>query len=30
VSPGPVPTFSVIIAAYQAADTIGEAVESAL
>ena len=28
--PGPPPSFSVIIAAYQAAHTIGEAVESAL
>ena len=27
---GPVPTFSVIIAAYQAADVIGDAIESAL
>lgn len=30
VAPGPVPTFSVIMAAYQAAETIGEAIESAL
>lgn len=30
VGPGPAPTFSVIIAAYQAADTIGDAVRSAL
>jgi hypothetical protein len=30
LEPGPVPTFSVVIAAYQAADTIAEAVESAL
>jgi hypothetical protein len=30
VEPGPVPTFSVIIAAYQVADRVGEAVESAL
>jgi hypothetical protein len=29
-APAPVPTFSVIIAAYQATGTIGEAVESAL
>jgi Glycosyl transferase family 2 len=30
IEPGPVPTFSVILAAYQAADTIGESVASAL
>ena len=30
VAPGPVPTFSVVIAAYNAAATIAEAVESAL
>jgi len=30
VEPGPAPTFSVVIAAYQAAGTIAEAVESAL
>jgi Glycosyl transferase family 2 len=30
LQPGPQPTFSVAIAAYQAADTIAEAVESAL
>jgi hypothetical protein len=30
LEPGPLPTFSVAIAAYQAADTIAEAVESAL
>lgn len=30
IEPGPVPTFSVVIAAYQAAETIAEAVESAL
>ena len=30
LQPGPVPTFSVVIAAYQAADTIGEAIESVL
>ena len=30
LEPGPVPSFSVIIAAYQAAATIGEAVDSAL
>src|SRR2546427_5927765 len=30
IAPGPLPTFSVIIAAYQAADTIGDAVQSAL
>jgi len=29
VAPGPVPSFSVIVAAYQAAATIGEALESA-
>lgn len=28
--PGPVPTFSIVIPAYQAADSIGRAVESAL
>ena len=30
IEPGPVPTFSVVIAAYQAAGTIAEAVDSAL
>jgi glycosyltransferase involved in cell wall biosynthesis len=30
VEPGPVPRFSVIIPAYEAADVIGEAIESAL
>ena len=30
VEPGPVPTFSVLIAAYQVADFVGEAVASAL
>ena len=30
VEPGPLPSFSVVIAAYQAADTIAEAIESAL
>jgi hypothetical protein len=30
VTPGPAPTFSVLIAAYQAADTVADAVESAL
>jgi GT2 family glycosyltransferase len=30
LEPGPVPTFSVIIAAYQTADTVGAAVASAL
>lgn len=30
VEPGPAPTFSVIIAAYQAAGTVAEAIESAL
>jgi hypothetical protein len=30
LEPGPVPTFSVVIAAHNAADTIAEAVESAL
>ncbi len=29
VAPGPVPSFSIIVAAYQAADFIGEALESA-
>jgi glycosyltransferase involved in cell wall biosynthesis len=30
IEPGPIPSFSVVIAAYQAAETIAEAVESAL
>jgi glycosyltransferase involved in cell wall biosynthesis len=30
LQPGPVPTFSVVIPAYQAADSVGHAVESAL
>jgi glycosyl transferase family 2 len=30
LEPGPVPTFSVVIAAYQVADTVGDAVASAL
>src|SRR5919106_6197910 len=30
VEPGPVPTFSVLVPAYQAAETIGEALDSAL
>jgi hypothetical protein len=30
IEPGPVPTFSVIIAAYNTADTVGDAIESAL
>ena len=30
VNPGPVPTFSVVIAAYEAADFVGDAVASAL
>jgi glycosyltransferase involved in cell wall biosynthesis len=30
VEPGPIPSFSVLIAAYQAADHVGEAVSSAL
>ena len=30
VEPGPIPTFSVILAVYHAAETVGEAVESAL
>jgi len=30
VTPGPVPTFSVIIACYNAADTVGEAIRSCL
>jgi glycosyltransferase involved in cell wall biosynthesis len=30
VEPGPLPTFSVVIAAYNAADVIGEALDSAL
>ena len=30
IQPGPLPTFSVVIAAYQAADLVGRAVESAL
>ena len=30
IVPGAAPTFSVVVAAYQAAETIGEAIESAL